>query len=215
MMSIITKLNPNAKVIPIRIVGQTSLGNPMIYTLAGVQMALDWVVANRVKFNISVVSISEGKVFPNCGGLPAGMVNAIATLKANNVQVIAATGNASNRTAMDSPSCIPDVISVGATDNPNNMTGIAWDSTASPYIARYSNGNTDTTLYANGRWFVTNLDGSIKFMVGTSNATASVTSWVMLNKKATWADTYNFLLASASRKASNEWLSGRYLMIAQ
>ena len=212
MLSIITKVNPNAKVIPIRIVGMTDKGNPYLYSLSAVKSALDWVVANRVKFNISVVSLSQGKIFANCK-MPDGMATLLATLKANNVQVVASTGNDSNRTAMFSPACSPDVISVGATDNSASKAGIAWDKLAKPYVARYSNGNANTTLYANGRWFVTNLDGSTKFMVGTSNSTASVAGWLLNNKKSDWASTYANLITNASGVASNEWLSGRYLFI--
>ena len=212
MLSIITKVSPSAKVIPIRIVGMTDAGNPYLYSLDAVKSALDWVVANRVKFNISVVSLSQGRVFANCK-MPDGMATLLATLKANNVQVVASTGNDSNRTAMFSPACSPDVISVGGTDNPSDRAGVAWDKTATPYIARYSNGTAQTTLYANARWFVTNLDGSTKFMVGTSNATASVAGWVFSNKRADWNATYTNLITAASGKASNEWLSGRYIFI--
>ena len=213
MLSIMVKVNPSIKVIPIKIVGLTSLGNPILYTLASVKSALDWTVANRVKFNISVVNISQGAIFAGCR-VPAGLAEDITALKANNVQVIVATGNDSNRTTMMSPACVPDAISVGATDNPwGGSKPFAWDSKAKPYIARYSNGNTQTTLYANARWFVTNLDGTTKFMVGTSNATASVTSWVLLHKGVDYASTYQNLIASASGTASNEWLSGRYLFI--
>lgn len=212
MMSIITRVSPSAKVIPIRITGMTNQGTPYLYSLASVQLALNWVVANREKYNISVVSLSQGKVFANCA-VPAGIVDSITTLKTNNVQVVASTGNDSNRTAMFSPACLPDVISVGATDNPASKAGIAWDKTKAPYIARYSNGTPATTLYANGRWIVTNLDGSTKFMVGTSNATASVASWVLKNKGVDWNSTYQTLLTNATGKASNEWLSGRYILI--
>jgi hypothetical protein len=211
MMSIITKVNPNAKVIVIRVVGQVG-STPMLFSLASVQSSLEWVSANRAKFNISLVSISEGKVFPDCG-VPTNMGKTIADLKAQNVMVVGATGNTKNRTAMDSPSCLSDVVSVGATDNPHNLGGYAWDSTATPTIATYSNGNAKTTLYANGRWYVTNLDGSPRFIVGTSNATASVTGWLSLNLKGGWQDTYNNLIATASGSAKNEWLSGRYLLI--
>lgn len=215
MLSIMVKVNPSIKVIPIKIVGVTSLGNPYLYSLASVKSALDWTVANRTKFNISVVSISQGAIFAGCR-VPDGLAQDIATLKANNVQVVVATGNDSNRTTMMSPACLPDSISVGATDNPwGGSQPIAWDSTAKPYIARYSNGNTQTTLYANARWFVTNLDGTTKFMVGTSNATASVSAWVMLHKGVDYNSTYQNLIAGASGTASNEWLSGRYLLINQ
>jgi hypothetical protein len=212
MLSIITKISPNAKVIPIRIIGITNTGVPYLYSLASVKSALDWVVANRVKFNISVVSLSQGKIFADCK-MPDGMATDLAVLKANNVQVVASTGNDSNRTAMFSPACSPDVISVGATDNPAVKAGVTWNKTATPYIARYSNGTAQTTLYANARWFVTNLDGSTKFMVGTSNATASVAGWVFLNKGTDWNATYTNLITAAKGTASNEWLKGRYLFI--
>jgi hypothetical protein len=215
MLSIMVKVNPNIKVIPIKIMGVTAQGNPMLYTLDSVKSALDWTVANKTKFNISVVSISQGAIFAGCR-VPAGMAEDIATLKANNVQVVVATGNNSNRTTMMSPACLSDSISVGATDNPwGGAQPLAWDSTAKPYIARYSNGNTQTTLYSNARWIVTNLDGTTKFMVGTSNSTASVSAWVMLNKGVDYNSTYQNLIAGASGTASNEWLSGRYLLINQ
>ena len=212
MASIITKVNPNVKVIPIRIVGMTDKGNPYLYSLNAVKSALDWVVANRVKFNISVVSLSQGKIFDNCR-MPEGMASALAVLKESNVQVVASTGNDGNRTSVFSPACSSDVISVGATDNPASKAGVAWDKLAKPYVARYSNGNANTTLYVNGRWFVTNLDGTTKFMVGTSNATASVASWITLNKGVNYTSTYETLISNANGTASNEWLSGRYLFI--
>jgi hypothetical protein len=214
MMSIMVKVNPSVKVIPIRIVGMTSTGNPYIYSLDGVKTALDWVVANRVKYNISVVSVSQGRVFPNCGAIPAGMAEDIATLKANNVQFVAATGNDANRTAMFSPACLANAISVGATDNPDSgSSGKAWSPTDTPTIARYSNGNAQTTVYSNARYIVTELNGKTKFMVGTSNATAAVASWLTLHKGVNWQDTYNNLIKNSTGTASNAFLTGRYLFI--
>ena len=117
MLSIIAKVNPSAKLLPIRIVGVNPNGNAGLYTLVSVKMALDWVIANQAKYNIAVVNISQGRVFADCK-VPAGMVEQIATLKARNVAVISATGNNSNKTAINSPACIGDVVAVGATDNP-------------------------------------------------------------------------------------------------
>lgn len=212
MLSIMVKVNPSIKVIPIKIYGTTALGNPILYSLASVKSALDWTVANRTKFNISVVSISQGAIFTGCR-VPDGLAENIATLKANNVQVVVATGNNANRTAMMSPACLTDTISVGATDNPANGVGVAWNPTANPTIALYSNGNTQTTLYSNGRYFVTNLNGVTKFTVGTSNATAAVASWITLNKGVDYNSTYQTLVSNASGTATNTWLSGKYLLI--
>jgi hypothetical protein len=56
--------------------------------------------------------------------------------------------------------------------------------------------------------------GKIKFMVGTSNATAAMSGWWSLNRQATWQATYNFMVASAT-VASNDWLTGKYIYVKQ
>jgi hypothetical protein len=212
MLSIINKVNPSVGLIPIRIVGITDKGNPYIYSNNAVKLGLDWVVANRVKYNIVAVNVSQGKIFDGCK-VPDGTAQDVAILKANNVAVIAASGNDSNRTAMHSIACLPDVISVGATDNPDpTAQGRAYDSTAKPYIARYSNGNTQTSFYLNARWFTLQPNGTTKFMVGTSNSSAAMTGWWVMNMQKSWTDTYNKAVASATA-ANNEWLSGRYIQL--
>jgi hypothetical protein len=201
MTSIILKVNPNAKVIPIRIVGMNPNGSPTIYTNKAVKLALDWVVANQAKYNIQVVNVSQGAIFAGCA-VPDGTATDVATLKSLGVAVVAASGNAGNRAAMDSIACLPDVISVGATDNPDQgALGKVWDPTAKPYIARYSNGTTQTSYYSNGRWVVTNNNGSTKFTVGTSNASAAMSSLLLTNRNPT------------TTTASNEWLTGKYVLI--
>lgn len=210
MLSIINKVNPNVGLIPIRIVATTAAGNPGFYTNGAVKMALDWVAANRTKYNIVAVSISQGKIFTGCG-VPAGTAEVVASLKANNVPVIAAAGNDSNVKEMMSIACLPDVISVGATDNPDpGVSGIAYCKTCAPTIARYSNGN--PIFYTNGRWYVTQGNGTTKFTVGTSNATAAFAAWWVLNAKATYAETFSSFVSTAT-SASNAERTGRYIVI--
>lgn len=212
MLSIINKVNPSVSIIPIRIIGVTDRGNPYIYSNNAVKLALDWVVANYAKYNITAVNVSQGAIFAGCK-VPAGTAEAVAKLKANNVAVIGASGNASNRTAMDSIACLPDVISVGATDNPDSGTnGIAYDPKAKPYIARYSNGNAQTSFYLNARMYVLQSNGTQKFTVGTSNSTASLTGLWTLNRKSSVAET-QATLNSLATTASNEWLTGKYLKL--
>ena len=214
MISIINAVNPNVKIIPIRIIGITDKGNPYIYSNDAVKLALDWVVANQAKYNITAVNVSQGKVFDNCK-VPKGTAEDVAALKAKNVAVIAATGNDQNRTSMFSIACIPDAVSVGATDNPwPGSQGYAYDPKASPTIARYSNGNALTSFYANARWFVLQPNGKTKFMVGTSNATAAITGFWTLNRKESWKATYDYL-SSVSIPTSNQWLAGKYIFIPQ
>jgi len=212
MLSIIAKVNPAANLIPIKIVERTPSGNPMLYTLASVKLALDWVIANRVKYNIAVVSLSQGGIKAGCR-VPDGMVAQFATLKAVNVPIVVSIGNNSSKTDSNAPACIADAVAVGGTDNPTPTSKpIAWDPTAKPYIARYNNVSPAVDFYANARWFTTNRDGSKKFIVGTSAATASVAGWWLLNRKESFDATYKYLSDNAG-VASNEWFTGKYIFI--
>ena len=213
MLSVVVRVNPAAKVIPIRIVGITPNGNPSLYSLDDVKAALDWVIVNRVKYNISVVSLSQGKVFANCK-VPAGMAAQIATLKAAQVPLITSVGNDANRTAVFSPACIADTVAIGATDNPEpGVKGLPYDQAAVPYIARYSNGaQGQTDFFLNARWYVKQLNGTMRFTVGTSNATAAMSGYWLLNRKATLDETYAAILAGTIA-IKNEFQSGRFVNI--
>jgi hypothetical protein len=213
MASIALKVNPAAKIIPIRIVGMTASGAPYLYSLSDVQAAFTWIIANRVKYNIAVVSLAQGGIRPGCN-VPAGMAASVATLKAAHVPVITAAGNDGNHKDIFAPACLADTISIGATDNPDpGVKGIAYNPKAVPYIARYSNGaQGQTDFFLNARWYATMLDGSNKFTVGTSNSTAAMAGWWLLNRKATFDETFNALMATTT-EIKNEFQTGRYITI--
>lgn len=213
MISVMLKVNPSAKILPIRIVGMSPSGLQGLYNLEDVQSALNWVVSNREKFNIVAVSLSQGKIFAGCK-VPTNMAQTISALKSTNVPVITAVGNDGDRTAVFSPACLPDAVAVGATDNPwPGVEPIEYDNTAAPYIARYSNGKTgQVDFYLNARYTVKTLNGSTKFTVGTSNATAAFAAWWVLNKKSSFDETYNSIM-SATIEAKNEWVTGRYVKL--
>jgi hypothetical protein len=213
MVSLVLRFNPTAKVIPIRIVGISPSGTPGFYSMDDVQAALNWVVANRVKYNIAVVSLAQGAIFAGCK-VPTGMAANIATLKAANVPLITAVGNNSSRTDVFSPACLPDTVSVGATDNPwPGSQPIEYDPNAAPYIARYSNGaQGQTDFFLNGRWNAMQLDGTTKFTTGTSGATAAFAGWWLLNRKATFDETFNALMATTI-DAKNEFQTGKYVRL--
>lgn len=201
MMSVILKVNPSAKVIPIRIVGMTKNGLPTLYTNQAVKLGLDWVLANAEKYNIKVVNVSQGAIIGNCY-VPPGTAETIAALKVKGVTVVSATGNNGNRTAMNSIACLSGVVSVGATDNPDpGVAKKAWNPNAVPYIARYSNGNSQTTYYTNGRFYSITNAGVTKFTVGTSNASAAIAALLLTTQN------------PVTTEVSNEWLKGRYVFI--
>ena len=213
MVSLVLRFNPTAKVIPIRIVGISPSGVPGFYSMEDVQSALNWVVANRIKHNIAVVSLAQGAIFTGCK-LPEGMAASIATLKAANVPLITAVGNNGNRKDVFSPACLPDAVSVGATDNPwPGSQPIEYDPKAAPYIARYSNGaQGQTDFFLNGRWNALQLNGTTKFTTGTSGATAAFAGWWLLNRKATFDETFNALMATTI-DAKNEFQTGKYVRL--
>ena len=213
MLSVVTMVNPSAKIIPIRIAGITPNGNLGLYSLDDVKAALDWVVANRIKYNIAVVSLSQGRIFANCK-VPTGMAAQIATLKAAQVPVITAVGNDANRTTVMAPACLTDTVAVGATDNPEpGVQGIAYDVKAIPYIARYSNGaQGQTDFFLNARWYTLQLNGTKRFTVGTSNAAAALSGYWLLNRKATFDETFALILASTTQ-IKNEFQSGLFVTI--
>jgi len=213
MASIVRAVNPSAKILPIRIVNQTPAGVAGLYSLDDVQNALNWIIANREKYNISVILLAQGAVMGNCR-VPAGMAQSIATLKAANVPVIAAAGNDSNKKTTQSPACLTDTVSVGATDNPwSGSEPYAYDPAAAPYIARYSNGaQGQVDFYLNARYYTTLTDGSQKFMVGTSNSSAALAGWWLLNRKATFDETFNAIMATTT-EAKNELITGRYVRL--
>jgi hypothetical protein len=212
MLSILTSVNPDVKVVLIRILGLNTNGKAGAYSIDNVTAALRWVTANYSQLNIRAVSISQGRVNAPCRATP-DLVNNIKQLTAANVAVIASTGNERNRTNLAVPACIDEAISVGATDNPEvKNTGKGWDTNASPTIALYSNGNASTDFYTNGRFFHTVMNGTRQFSVGTSNATAAFAGMWMKNLRPTIAETYNYLVSTAT-STSNQWLTGRYVLI--
>jgi hypothetical protein len=212
MLSILTSVNPDAKVVLIRILGLNTNGRAGAYTIDDITTALRWVVTNGSKFNIKAVSISQGRVNGACRATP-DLVNNIKTLTAANVAVIASTGNESNRINMAVPACIQETISVGATDNPEvKNTGKGWDVSATPKVALYSNGSASTDFYTNGRFFHTAMNGTRQFSVGTSNATAAFAGMWMKNLRPTIAETYDSFVSTAT-STSNQWLTGRYVLI--
>jgi len=213
MLSVVTMVNPSAKVIPIRIAGINPNGILVFYSLADVKAALDWVITNRVKYNIAVVSLSQGRIFANCK-VPTGMAAQIATLKAAQVPVITAVGNNADRTTVMAPACLTDTVAVGATDNPEpGVQGIAYDVKAIPNIARYSNGaQGQTDFFLNARWYTLQLNGTKRFTVGTSNAAAALSGYWLLNRKATFDETFASILATTTQ-IKNEFQSGPFITI--
>ncbi len=111
-----TGIAPGAGVIPMKVLDNTGSGS-----LLDAVEALDWVIANRTTFNITVVNMSLGNG-ENYTTLPddsvIGLRQRIQTLRAAKVAVVISAGNSffqkGSAQGMEYPAIIPESMSVGA-----------------------------------------------------------------------------------------------------
>jgi hypothetical protein len=169
MTSVVAGLNPNVNIIFIRILGITKDGYRASVTDASVVKALDWVVANQAKYNIASVAMSQGNhdlAVYNTSCKNSVLTPNIDKLKALNVPVMFPAGNSYDLTRVDYPACIPQTISVGATDKFGS-------------IALYSNGTPgEVDFYALGVMNVINPGNTKVAAAGTSIAVqVAATNW--------------------------------------
>lgn len=200
VVSAILQNNPSAKIVMIRIVGIDSKGRPADYHLEDIDMALNWIVNNQKKHNISVVNISQGNTFSTCR-VSATFKKDVQTLKKRNVPVIISAGNDGNNQPVFSPGCWKETVSVGAVDSVGT-------------IQSYSNAKGKVDFYLKDNYTVTTMDGSKRNIYGTSFATASLSAWWELNKLSSIQDTYGYL-KSVAKSASNDFVKGTYVELGQ
>jgi hypothetical protein len=203
MASIAIATNPNMKIVFIRIIGNTSTGGRQLTYESTIAKALDWVAANKEKYNIKAVSMSQGHhnllnaidYCPKSFVLTASIKNLISF----NVPTFMAAGNGRDYKRIDWPACINDVISVGATDQVDEVT-------------RYSNYDPlRLDFYALGNTTAYFPDGQQKYVAGTSASTQIAASqWIMVNQaKPTLTYTQQYdLMKSTSKKVLNFMITG-------
>ena len=116
MASVVNQTNPNANVLLIRnslvlksgalnIGGETEFG-----------LALDWVIANKQKYNIQAVSFSRGSNIKTKTGvcpIEKGLQSKIVSLQSVGVPTIIAAGNNGDKSNVSYPACIPEAIAIG------------------------------------------------------------------------------------------------------
>ena len=172
MYSVAVQVDPNVRVVFIRIVGMSAKGFANSYTMRSVQQAMEWVDANAARLNVGAVSMSIGRSYTEAGcPIEANFQTIVQKLNAAGVVVVASAGNGGNRVKVDYPACTPEVISVGATDVRYSMRGVTgWVTPVMPS----SNGGPDLDLYAHGRWTTQDLTGRKLLTLGTSNAAVAV-----------------------------------------
>lgn len=109
-------INPNIKIVFVRIADITAQGNSSNQPQSLVS-AIEWVSQNASKYSIDAVSISQSGTSKNnllaCTS-DAKTINAVASLNAQNIPIFAATGNNKSQTIVGFPACVNGVVGVGA-----------------------------------------------------------------------------------------------------
>ena len=127
MTDIAIKNNPSLKVLFIKIIGNSSTGLRKPTGESTISAALFWVRDNASKYNIKAVSMSQGTHVLGAAGTDycpkyTRTISAVTSLMSMGIPVFSASGNNRDYQRIDWPSCIPEVISVGAVDQINEMT---------------------------------------------------------------------------------------------
>lgn len=142
---------------------------------------LEYVYGLRTTYNIASVNMSlgGGNYTGDCDGSVSGAyLNVVSNLKTAKIAVIAASGNAGYTDKMGSPGCLSNVISVGAT---NDCDEVAYFSNVSPSLDLFAPGMSITsTLPVNWAPGTANDYGTWQ---GTSMATPFVAgAWAIMRQ---------------------------------
>jgi hypothetical protein len=152
---------PDVKIIFIRISDLNVFKTSSSMHTAGASMAnaIRWVSENSEKYGIDAVSISQSRINFAVGTCPTDVVfsSAVQVLKAKNILTYAATGNDARTNQVGFPSCVADVVGVGATK-------------PSGGLASYTNSGPGMDITFIGNYNVKSYKGADITITGTSVA---------------------------------------------
>lgn len=164
MTDVAIKNNPNLKILFIKIIANTPTGLRKPTGESTISSALFWVRENASKYNIKAVSISQGTHALGAAGTDycpkyTRTISAVTSLMSMGIPVFSASGNNRDYQRIDWPSCIPEVVSVGAVDQIGE-------------IASYSNNDNNLLdFFALGSMSAVGPGNILKNIAGTSSAT--------------------------------------------
>lgn len=122
MASIAIANNPNMNILFVRIIGNTSNGGRQVTGPNTLPNALSWVLANKDKYNIAAVSISQGSQAAlkknTTQYCPVSTTDiAINNLYSAGIPVFFPAGNDRDRSRINWPACIPNSVAVGGVES--------------------------------------------------------------------------------------------------
>jgi len=200
MASVAVAINPNVKIVSIRVAGLTPRGVPTPYSGKAISWALDYVEANKARLNVGAVSISLGNSYRSTAcPIVGNLQKQITDLMASGVAVAIAVGNGGS-TKIDYPACIPQAIAVGATEDRYAMKEVSgW---VYPIMA-ISNHNSEVDYFVNGKYTVSDISDNKKVSFGTSNSTVAFATY--LTKKLSAGENLTAVLASVNASLVNAY----------
>ena len=174
MASIALDINPQQKLILIRLVAYNARGQRMTVFDSTVVQTFRWILKRREELNIGAVAMAQGHhgllSYKNYCPRNIELEKLITELKLMGVPVFFPTGNASDKLRIDWPACIPAAIAVGAVDTEG-------------MIAKYSNYDRNLVdFYAPGNAQATMPGGARSSTSGTSVSTiVAATQWLLVS----------------------------------
>jgi hypothetical protein len=174
MASAAINANPNMNIVFVRIIGQNINNDRQITTEATVYNALNWVLANKDKFNIQAVSMSQGNsdLVQSANYCPSTPITqqSIKNLLDLGIPTFVPVGNSRNYKMINWPSCLPESFAIGA----GSRSGIELYSNYDPALLDFfSNGNVKVIAPGN----------VVKNAAGTSiSAQIAAAQWLSLKQ---------------------------------
>lgn len=200
MALVAAQINPNVRIIFIRVAGTLSNGAMGSFTDVSITRALAWTSTNKDKYNIVSVSASLGntaynKTNPYCPikATHKELIGYIDSLMARGVATMFAAGNNRDRLRVNFPACIPQAIAVSAVNRFSVDDG--WK--ISPLV----NTGPDVDFYALGSYITVIKDTGV--FGQTSPATAALSAYWSKSYKGSYNDTFNYFKSIAKPNINN------------
>ena len=132
---------------------------------------MNWVIANKDKFNIGAVVSPLGSYSTTCN-LNTPYIDPINKLVLSGIAVMFPTGNDFKYVSIDNPACVPGVLAISAIDDKSRL-------------ALYANYSDRVDFASNGNLVVATPGGGYKLDYGTSLSVATFgAKWIqVLNAK--------------------------------
>jgi subtilisin family serine protease len=210
MVAAALEANPNMQIVFVRTIGNTIMGDRQSPGPSEISKALEWVVANKDRFNIKAVAMAAGhhnllsKAVDYCPN-NIEVTKSIEKLSLSGIAPFFASGNNGDKNRLDWPSCVANAISVGAVNTQGE-------------IEFYSNNdNKRLTFLAPGTSKIIYPGGSSGYGIGTSVSTQIAAAHFVALTQAKPNLTYNqylsILISTSSPAKSNGVLLNKIVNI--